>query len=66
MYYIYLAKDKRSKLYTGITENLQKRINTHNAKQGALFTKSGNFQLVFFKEYSTLIGARKREIQIKK
>jgi len=66
MYYTYLAKDKRNKLYVGITENLQKRINTHNAKQGALFTKSGNFQIVFFEKYSTFIEARKREIQIKK
>lgn len=66
MYYAYIAKDKRNKLYAGITENLQKRINTHNTKQGALFTKSGNFQLVFFEEYSTLIEARRREIQIKK
>jgi len=66
MYYVYLAKDKRNKLYIGITENLQKRINTHNTKQGALFTKSGNFQMVFSEEYLTLTEARKREIQIKK
>ena len=66
MYYVYFAKNERNKLYTGITENLQKRISTHNIKQGALFTKPGNFQIVFYEEYPTLTEARRREIQIKK
>lgn len=61
-----MAKDKSGKLYVGVSENVEKRISTHNAGQGALFTKSGDFEIVFFEEYKTMIKARKREIQIKK
>jgi len=65
MYHVYLIKNDKDKLYVGITENLQKRINIHNAKQGALFTKTGNFQIVFYEDYQTLTEARRREVQIK-
>ena len=66
MYYVYIAKDKGKKLYAGVTQNLKKREVTHNTKRGALFTKSGNFQIVFHEQYDTLAEARQREIQIKK
>jgi putative endonuclease len=65
MFYVYIAKDNESKLYTGITENLKKRIDAHNTKRGALFTKSGNFEIVFYESYNSLAEARQREIQIK-
>ncbi len=66
MFYVYMVKNAGDKLYVGISENLSKRVYTHNTKQGALFTKTGNFQIVFYEEYLTLTEARKREIQIKK
>ncbi|MDP3731290.1 MAG: GIY-YIG nuclease family protein [bacterium] len=67
MYYVYIIKNGYSKLYIGITENLQNRLYHHNTGQGAQFTKSkSEFQIVFSEEYKTLAEARKREIQIKK
>ena len=66
MYHVYIVSDSRQKLYVGITEDIKKRILTHNTKQGALYTKSGNFKIVFYEQYKTLAEARKREIQIKK
>ena len=66
-----MIKSIKDKLYTGVSENLPKRLSYHNAKQGAFFTKSqvalGNkFKIVFYEEYQTLAEVRKREIQIKK
>ncbi len=71
MYYVYMIKNTKDKLYTGILENLPKRLYYHNTKQGAIFTKSrvvlgDKFKMVFYEEYQTLAEARKREIQIKK
>lgn len=62
-----MIKNDFGKLYVGITENLKDRLNYHNSKMGAEFTKGkAKFRLVFSEEYDTLAGARKREIQIKK
>jgi len=66
MFYIYILKDDNGRVYIGVTQNLRKREVTHNTKRGALFTKSGNFQIVFHELYDTLAEARSREIQIKK
>lgn len=66
MHYVYIASDSKHKLYVGITQNIERRILVHNSKQGALYTKSGNFKIVFYEQYLTLTDARQREIQIKK
>lgn len=66
-----MIKNRKDKLYTGVTKNLSKRLNYHNTKRGASFTKSravlgDKFKMVFYEKYQTLAEARKREIQIKK
>ena len=66
-----MIKNIKDKLYTGVSNNLPKRLYCHNTKRGALFTKSqvtlgDKFKMVFYEEYQTLVEARKREIQIKK
>jgi putative endonuclease len=67
MHYIYMIKNKNDQLYIRVTQNPQKRLATHNNKNGALFTKNKfPFRMVFLEQYSTLAEARKREIQIKK
>ncbi|TSC91280.1 MAG: putative endonuclease [Parcubacteria group bacterium Gr01-1014_2] len=67
MYFVYMLKNSKGKLYVGITTNLKNRTYYHNTGQGAQFTKSkSKFILVFQEEYKTLKEARKREIQIKK
>lgn len=62
-----MIKNSSSKLYIGITEDLNKRLYYHNTKQGANFTKyKSKFEIVFEEKYQTLAEAIKREIQIKK
>lgn len=67
MYYVYMIKNDFGKLYVGVTEDLQSRLNYHNTKQGAQFTKGNTkFRIVFSELYTTLAEARKREVQVKK
>ncbi|MDP3996174.1 MAG: GIY-YIG nuclease family protein [bacterium] len=67
MFYVYMIKNSIDKLYIGITKNPKDRVEYHNQKRGACFTKyKSDFTIVFLEEYSTLEQARKREIQLKK
>ncbi len=66
MFFVYMIKNEREKLYVGISKNPDNRVKYHNQERGALFTKYGNFKIVFLEEHQTLLSARQREIQIKK
>ena len=67
MYFVYMIKNSANKLYVGITEHPDERIQYHNSKMGARFTKYiPNFKIVFLEEYPTMAEARQREIQVKK
>ena len=62
-----MIKNSANKLYVGITENPQNRVNYHNNKRGARFTKYiSDFKIVLLEEYENLAQARAREVQIKK
>lgn len=68
MYYVYILKCADESLYTGSTNNLEKRILQHNtSKSGAHYTKIRRpVILVYSKQCKTLNAARKREVEIKK
>ena len=67
MHFVYMIKNPYGDLYVGVTSNPQQRLEYHNEKRGALFTKrDARFEIVFLEEYPTLSDARKREVQIKK
>ena len=40
MYYTYIIRCEDNSLYTGMTNNLEKRFNEHISKKGAKYTKS--------------------------
>ncbi len=62
-----MIKNSASKLYIGITENPKERLEYHNRKRGAKFTKYiSDYEVVFLEKYESLMLARQREIQIKK
>lgn len=42
MYYTYMLRCEDNSIYTGMTNNLDKRINEHLSKNGAKYTKSHN------------------------
>lgn len=66
MYFVYMVKNYANQIYIGITKDLNQRLSCHNSRRGAQFTKNGDYRIVFHEEHSSLAGARRREIQIKK
>ena len=68
MYYLYILKCKDNTLYTGITNNLKRRIVEHNSsKLGARYTKSRRpVKLVYSVKFKNRSEALKEEYRIKK
>lgn len=66
MYYTYILKCRDDSLYTGWTNNLEKRLITHNEGKGAKYTKARRpVELVYYEEFQTREEAMKREYAIK-
>lgn len=67
MNYTYIVKCKDGSLYTGWTNNLEKRIRDHNEGKGAKYTKSRRpVVLAYYEEFQTKEEAMRREYAIKK
>lgn len=65
-HYTYMLRCRDGSLYTGYTNNLEKRIQAHNEGKGAKYTKGrGPVELVYFEEFSEKNDALKREWAIK-
>ena len=65
MNYTYILKCKDDSLYTGWTNDLKKRITSHNAGKGAKYTKARRpVELVYYEEFQTREEAMKREYAI--
>jgi len=66
MNYTYILRCKDNSLYTGWTNNLEKRIEAHNAGKGAKYTKARlPVELVYYEQFETKEEAMKREFAIK-
>ena len=66
MNYTYIVECKDKTLYTGWTNDLQKRIKTHNDGKGAKYTRSRlPVRLVYYEVYETKQEAMRREYEIK-
>lgn len=67
MNYVYLLECNDKTLYCGWTNNLGKRIKTHNDGKGAKYTRARlPVKLVYFEEFESSVDAQKREYQIKR
>ena len=65
--YTYILKCSDDTLYTGWTNDLAKRIKTHNAGRGARYTRGRlPVKLLYYEIFATKQAAQKREAQIKK
>lgn len=67
MYYLYILKCSDKTLYTGITVDLERRVNEHNSsKLGAKYTKARRpVELIYFKEFHNRVTASREEARIK-
>lgn len=66
MHYCYMLRCADHSLYTGYTNDLKKRVATHNKGKGAKYTRSRlPCTLVYAEEYETKQEAMQREYYIK-
>ncbi len=66
-YWVYMLQCKDGTYYTGMTDDVDKRLAAHNAKKGAKYTRGrGPSEVVFRQECADRSEALKREAEIKK
>lgn len=66
MNYVYILKCADGSLYTGWTNDLNRRLKAHSNGTGAKYTKCRlPIELVYFEEFEDKIEAMKREYAIK-
>jgi len=68
MYYLYILECADKTLYTGITVDIDRRLDEHNhTKLGAKYTRIRRpVKLVYYKKYKNRSLATRAEIKIKK
>lgn len=65
-YYVYIMTNKSKTLYTGVTNNIFRRVLDHKKKEITGFTQKYNItQLVYYEETNEIYMAIAREKQIK-
>jgi putative endonuclease len=66
MWYVYILECSDLTLYTGISNDVEKRIDIHNKKKGAKYTKTRTpVKLVYQQSFETKSLAAKEEWRIK-
>ncbi len=65
-WYVYILRCRDGTLYTGLTDDLTKRLAAHNSGKGAKYTRGrGPVAMVYSEELPTATAARRREYEIK-
>jgi putative endonuclease len=65
-YFVYIMTNHSKTLYTGVTNNLERRVQQHKLKQIPGFTAKYNVtQLVYYEETGDVLAAIAREKTIK-
>ena len=66
-WYVYILRCADGSLYTGITDNVEKRLAAHRAGKGAKYTRGrGPLELVYTQRQPDKSSALRRELAIKK
>ena len=67
MFYVYILKCADGTLYCGYTNDVKKRLATHQSGKGAKYTRGRlPVELVYYEEWETKSDALIRECEIKK
>jgi putative endonuclease len=65
-YYIYIMTNHSRTIYTGVTNNLERRVQEHKDKLISGFTKKYNItELLYYEETNDVYAALAREKEIK-
>ena len=67
MWFVYMLRCRDNSIYTGITNNLEKRIGTHKSGNGSKYVRGRlPVELIYKEDFSNRSSASKREIELKK
>jgi putative endonuclease len=56
-----LRSQKNGRLYTGSTDNLERRLREHASGKSPYTRHTGPFELIYSEDYATRLEARRRE-----
>ena len=66
MYFVYAIKSlQRNYIYTGLTNNLERRLSEHNNGYNKTTKPYTPFMLIYSERFETRVEARKREKYLK-
>ena len=66
-WYVYMLRCGDNTLYTGVTDNIPRRLAAHRAGKGAKYTRGrGPLELVYQEKLPDKSAALRREIEIKR
>lgn len=66
MHYVYVLYDKtQDKMYTGLTNNLERRLKEHNRGEARTTVRMKERKLVYYEACTSKSDAHKREKQLK-
>ena len=66
MWYVYILLCKDGSFYTGISENVENRLEIHNKGKGSKYTRArGTVELLYVEQCGLKSKALRREIEIK-
>jgi putative endonuclease len=67
MWYVYILQCQNKALYTGVTNNIERRFKDHQTGKGGHYTSYNKPKRILYKEkFKTLSEAKAREQQIKR
>ena len=67
MWYLYILRCRDGSLYTGITTDVERRLEAHRCGKGAKYTRGrGPLELVYREQCGDHSDALRREIEIKR
>ena len=65
-YYVYIMTNRSGTLYTGVTNDLERRVYEHKSRTGSKFTTKYKIdRLLHFEAFTNILDAITREKQIK-
>jgi len=65
VYYVYIMASRSRVLYTGVTNNLARRVGEHKSLVAGFTSRYRVTQLVYFEEFRYVLDAIAREKEIK-
>lgn len=65
IYTVYILRDEAGKIYKGMTNNLQRRLNEHKNGKTVTTSRMKGLNLIFSENFNNFEDARKRELYFK-